>query len=401
MEIGKKDPAKASTVTMMAYRFYGMPTDEQAHMLSQIAGSCRFLWNRMLADVQARHEAGEKFYISSPASYKEISGLEWLKGMDSIALANVRLHLYAAFEQFFKSVSGESDVYAGHPKFKVKHKHTDSYTTNLANKEHPNIRLEGDLLKLPKIKEPIKLLLHRKIQPGGTLKSVTVTHEPSGKWYFSLSFEYPKTEVVPPVKSNTAEEISHIGLDMSLPKLYVDSNGEEADFYKPYHRLEKRIVREQRKLSHMKRGGSNYGKQKQRIAKLHAKAKHQRNDMLHKLSHRLTDQYEVISIEDLNIAAIKRSLHFGKSVSDNGWGSFVWMLTYKSERKGGHLVKVNRWFPSSKKCSKCGYIHKELTLGDREYECPHCGHLMDRDHQAAINIDTEGLRIFLGKCYAG
>ena len=94
-------------------------------------------------------------------------------------------------------------------------------------------------------------------------------------------------------------------------------------------------------------------------------------------------------------AAIKRGLHFGKSASDNGWGNFVWMLTYKSERKGGHLVKVDRWFPSSKKCSKCGYIHKELTLNDREYECPHCNHLMDRDHQAAVNIDTEGLRIFL------
>ena len=393
MRLGQKDQAKAISVTMMAYRFYGMPTDEQAHILSQIAGSCRFLWNRMLADVQARHEAGKEFSISTPASYKKVPGLEWLKGMDSLALANVQLRLNAAFERFFKSASGKG-AYAGYPKFKVKHKHTDSYTTNLANKESPNIRLDGDMLKLPKIKEPIKLRMHRKIRPGGILKSVTVTHEPSGKWYFSLSFEYSKEEQ-PPTKAIDPEAITHIGLDMSLPKLYVDSNGEEADFFKPYRQLEKRIAREQRKLSHMEKGSSNYGKQKQRIAKLHAKAKHQRNDMLHKLSHRLTDQYELISIEDLNMAAIKRGLHFGKSASDNGWGNFVWMLTYKSERKGGHLVKVDRWFPSSKKCSKCGYIHKELTLNDREYECPHCNHLMDRDHQAAVNIDTEGLRIFL------
>lgn len=396
MRLGQKDQAKASSVTMMAYRFYGMPTDEQAHILSQIAGSCRFLWNRMLADVQARHEAGEEFFISTPASYKKVPGLEWLKGMDSLALANVQLRLNAAFERFFKSASGEGS-YAGYPKFKVKHKHTDSYTTNLANKENPNIRLDGNMLKLPKIKEPIKLRLHRKIRPGGILKSVTVTHEPSGKWYFSLAFEYPKNEGQVKEISNP-ENIKHIGLDMSLPKLYIDSNGEEADFFKPYHQLEKRIAREQRKLSHMTKGSSNYGKQKQRIARLHAKAKHQRNDMLHKLSHRLTNQYELISIEDLNMAAIKRGLHFGKSASDNGWDNFVWMLAYKSERKGGCLIKVDRWFPSSKKCSRCGYIHKELTLSDREYECPHCNHLMNRDHQAAVNIDNEGLRIFLSSC---
>lgn len=399
MRLGQKDQAKASSVTMMAYRFYGMPTDEQAHMLSQIAGSCRFLWNRMLADVQARHEAGEDFFISTPASYKKVPGLEWLKGMDSLALANVQLRLNAAFERFFKSASGEGS-YAGYPKFKVKHKHTDSYTTNLANKENPNIRLDGSMLKLPKIKEPIKLRLHRMIQPGGILKSVTVTHEPSGKWYFSLAFEYPRKEYQAK-EALKPENIKHIGLDMSLPKLYIDSNGEEADFFKPYHQLEKRIAREQRKLSHMTKGSSNYGKQKQRIARLHAKAKHQRNDMLHRLSHRLTNQYELISIEDLNIAAIKRGLHFGKSASDNGWGNFAWMLAYKSERKGGYLIKVDRWFPSSKKCSKCGYIHKELTLSDREYECPHCNYLMNRDHQAAVNIDTEGLRIFLSTYCAG
>ena len=185
---------------MMAYRFYGMPTDEQAHILSQIAGSCRFLWNRMLADAQARYEAGEKFFLPTPASYKKVSGLEWLKGMDSLALANVQLRLNAAFERFFKSASGEG-AYAGYPKFKVKHKHTDSYTTNLSNKENPNIRLDGHMLKLPKIKEPIKLRMHRKIRPGGILKSVTVTHEPSGKWYFSLSFEYSKEEQPPDRKS--------------------------------------------------------------------------------------------------------------------------------------------------------------------------------------------------------
>lgn len=147
----------------------------------------------------------------------------------------------------------------------------------------------------------------------------------------------------------------------------------------------------------MAKGSSNYKKQCVRIAKLHAKTKHQRSDMLHKLSCSLTDGYDVISIEDLDMGAMKRSLNYGKSVSDNGWGMFVSMLGYKAEMKGKAIVKVSKWFPSSKTCSVCGYIHKELSLKDRAYICPACGNMMDRDVQAAVNIDREGLRIFLAE----
>lgn len=388
MAIGQKDTGKAQTASMRAYRFCGNPTEEQAHLLHQFAGSCRFLWNRMLADEQAHYQETGEHRLLPPSFYKKIKGLEWLKDMDSLALCNVQLHLDRAFRRFFNGISGKSNP-VGSPKFKSKHKCTDSYTTNVVGK---NIKLDGCMLKLPKIKTPIPLCLHRKIQKGGTLKSVTVTYEPSGKWYFSLLYEYPQQ-----VKKSfdKSQEVKHIGLDMSLPKLYVDSNGEEADFFKAYHALEKRIGREQRKLAHMQKGSQNYKKQKQRIAKLYAKAKHQRQDRLHKLSYRLTEQYDLISIEDLNMAAMKKSLHFGKSVSDNGWGMFVEMLQYKAVWKGKHIIKVSKWFPSSKTCSRCGYIHKELQLSDREYICPHCGHMMDRDHQAAINIDREGLRLFL------
>ena len=263
----------------------------------------------------------------------------------------------------------------------------------MASKGANNISLVGNLLKLPKIKGLIPLHLHRKIIPGGVLKSVTVTHEPNGKWYFSLAFEYPKPERVAAIKP--AQELTHIGLDMSLPRLYVDSNGEQANFSKPYRKLEARIAREQRKLSHMVKDSQNYKKQCVRIAKLHAKAKHQRDDMLHKISYRLTEQYDVISIEDLDMAAMKEALKFGKSVSDNSWGKFVRMLTYKSEWKGKHLIKVDKWFASSKTCSRCGYKHKELKLSDRMYVCPHCNSVMDRDHQAAINIDREGMRMLI------
>jgi putative transposase len=144
----------------------------------------------------------------------------------------------------------------------------------------------------------------------------------------------------------------------------------------------------------MKKNSSNYKKQRQKIAKLHAKTKHQRNDLLHKLSCQLVNTYHVVGIEDLDMAGMRKSLNYGKSVSDIGWGNFVRMLTYKAERTGCHIIKIDRWFPSSKTCMVCGYVHKELSLNNRIYFCPCCGNVMDRDHQAAINIDREAMRIY-------
>lgn len=390
--LGGKDRTKAENSEMIAYRFAGYPTEDQAHILSQFMGSCRFLWNRMLADINEARKNGEEFKVPSPASYKKVKGLEWLNEMDSLALCNVQLRLDAAFKKFFKSRKDKSFTY-GHPVFKKKSDYKDSYTTNLANSGHPNIYLSGNLLKLPKIKNPIQLLVHRKIKENGILKNVTVTREPSGKWYFSLVFEYQKHDVAPKVQPGDPG-IRHTGLDMSLPRLYIDSKGESADFCKPYHKLEKRIAFEQKILSRKVRGSNNYNKQKERIAALHAKAKHQRNDQLHKASCHLTNDNDVISIEDLDMSALKKCLRFGKSISDNGWGNFVRMLDYKARKKGVCLVKVSRWFPSSKECIHCGYVHKELKLDDREYVCPCCGYVMDRDYQAAMNIDMEGMRIF-------
>lgn len=243
------------------------------------------------------------------------------------------------------------------------------------------------MLILPKHKDPVALIVHRKIRPGGKLKSVTVTLEPDGKTYYSILFAYPKTVVSKP------EPKAKIGLDMSLQKLYVDNNGHSPVVPKPYRDMETKLAREQKKLSRKQEGSRRYEKQRLRVAKLHAKIKHQRQDTLHKLSCTLTDQYDLIAIENLNMSAIKRSLNFGKSASDLGWGMFVNMLTYKAERKGKWLIKVDRWFPSSKTCCHCGYIHKELALSDRTYVCPRCGHTMDRDAQAAINILNEAIRM--------
>ena len=159
---------------------------------------------------------------------------------------------------------------------------------------------------LPKMKEEIKLRIHRSIPENMVLKNCTCTLEPNGKWMFSVQFSVIEKRDTLSVFEK--DEICHIGLDMSLPKLYIDSNGEVADFYKPYRNLEQKIAREQRKLSRMKKFSNNYIKQKQYLAKLHAKAKHQRSDMLHKLSCKLTDRYDLITIEDLDLSAMKQAL---------------------------------------------------------------------------------------------
>ena len=213
--------------------------------------------------------------------------------------------------------------------------------------------------------------------------------EPDGKFYYSILMEYSKTVV-----SHTIQPENSIGLDMSLPDLYVDDHGNTPDFPKPYRNMEKRIAAVQKRLSRKEKGSANYEKERKKLASLYAKSKHQRNDFLHKLSCQLTDTYDIIGTEDLDMSAIKRSLHFGKSVSDNGWGMFTTMLQYKAEKKGKVLVKIDRWFPSSKTCCQCGHIHKELKLSDRVYICPICGNIMDRDHQAAKNIRQEAIRIW-------
>lgn len=249
----------------IVYRFLAKPNKEQEQFLRQSAGNCRFLWNRMLADVK---ETGT---CARPAAYKK--EYEFLTIGDSTSLANVQLNFEAALSDW-------KNGNKGFPRFKKKNISRESFRcTAVYNNGKGNIILTKTGIRLPKMKTEIKLRIHRKIKENMVLKNCTCTLEPNGKWMFSIQFSMIE-------KRNTfsifdKDEIRHIGLDMSLPKLYIDSNGEVADFQKPYRFLEKKIAKEQRKLSHMKKYSKNYMKQKQYLAKLHAKAKHQRSDMLH------------------------------------------------------------------------------------------------------------------------
>lgn len=389
--MGRRLGKKANTdADMQAYRFCGKPQGEDLQLEMKIFGCCRYLWNRMLGDRNTLYNEIGIVPDNTPADYKDLDECLWLKEADSLALANVQLALAGAFASFFAGG-------ARYPRFKSKKHGKKSYTTNALyakrkdGTEGCNIRLDekNGLLYLPKHKNPVVLNLHRKVRQGGRLKSVTVTREPDGKFYYSLLYEYPPVEIHHVPDINKA-----IGLDMSLPKLYVDDRGNSPDFSKPYRTAEKRLSVEQRKLSRMKKGSKNYEKQLARIAELHAKTKHQRNDLLHKCSCVLTDDYDIIGIEDVDMSVIRRCLDFGKSVSDIGWGRFVSMLEYKAKRKGKVIVRVDKWYPSSKTCGNCGYVNHELELSDRTYVCPECGYTEDRDVNAAKNIKKEGLRIY-------
>ena len=182
-----------------------------------------------------------------------------------------------------------------------------------------------------------------------------------------------------------------IGLDFSMNTLYVDSEGKRANYPRFYRQALEKLAKEQRVLSRRKKGSNRWHKQRLKVAKLHEKIANQRKDFLHKLSRQIADQYDCVAIEDLNMKGMSQALHFGKSVADNAWGMFTSFLQYKLEEQGKQLIKIDKWFPSSKTCSKCGRIKDSLSLSKRLFCCG-CGLVADRDTNAAINIKKEGMK---------
>ena len=187
-----------------------------------------------------------------------------------------------------------------------------------------------------------------------------------------------------------------LGLDFSMHELYVASDGTSAQYPRFYRQALKRLEREQRKLSKMQKGSNNRNKQRIKVARLHEKVADQRKDFLHKQSRQITNAYDCVCIENLNMQAMSQSLNFGKSVADNGWGMFTTFLQYKLEGAGKQLVKVDKFFASSQVCSICGYQNPETKdLSVREWDCPCCRTHHDRDINAAVDIRNEGMRIAL------
>ena len=312
---------------------------------------------------------------NTPAQYKD--EFEWLREVDALALANAQLQLQAAYTNFFR------DKKIGFPKFRSKKSGKNSYTTN---NQGANIRIENGCVKLPKIGF-IRLKQHRAIPETHRIKSATISLSSTGRYSISILTEYDWES---PVVSRSKDLA--LGLDYSSPHFYVDSQGVVADMPHFYREAESKLAMEQRKLSLMKRGSANYQKQRKKVAKCHEKVSNCRKDWLHKRSTELADRWDYVCVEDINLRGMAGSLNLGKSTNDNGFGMFRTFLGYKLAERGKVLVKIDKWFPSSKMCSKCGGINSELTLADREWTCE-CGAHHDRDLNAAINIRNVGLAL--------
>lgn len=359
-----------------AFKFRIYPNAFQQTQIARTFGCVRFVYNRMLADRIRHYEETGESLSNTPAQYKK--EFEWLKEVDSLALANAQLNLNKAYQHFFREQA------AGFPKFKSKKSHRKSYTTNWVNN---NIRLEKGSIILPKLKA-VKIKQHREIPADYRLKSVTVSQTPSGAYYASILYEYEsRIEAIQPE--------TFIGLDYSMQELYISSDGETAAYPRYYRQSLDKLKREQRKLSHCQKGSKNRSKQRLKVAQIHEKVTNQRKDFLHKQSRQITNAVDAVCIEDLNMKGMSQALNFGKSVSDTAFGTFVRMLDYKLKEQGKQLIKIDKWYPSSKLCSSCGEAKKTLDLSERTYHCEACGAVINRDYNASINIRREGMRLLL------
>ena len=363
------------------YRIY--PTAGQAVLFAKTFGCCRKVYNLMLADKISSYEKTGSFGRQTPAQYKK--DYPFLKEVDSLALANVQLDLQGAIRNCFDRSRKSRN---GFPRFKSSKHSRKSYTTNNQN---GTVAITDKGIRLPKT-GIVRAEIHRRPDPGWELKSATVSLDRDGKYYVSVLFGY-EAEITPvSVMSSSA-----IGLDYKSDGLYMDSNGKAAGMHKYYRESLKKLTKAQHRLSRKKgaRKGetksNNYIKQQRKVAGIHRHIANQRLDDLHKRSAEIANQYDIVCVETLDMKAMSnKSFKNGKATLDNGYGMFLNMLEYKLSDRGKYLVKVDKWYPSSQMCSHCGRRQK-IKLTERTYRCT-CGMKMDRDHNAAINILSEGLR---------
>ncbi|MGL5381055.1 RNA-guided endonuclease InsQ/TnpB family protein [Clostridium sp.] len=390
------------------YKFRLKPNKEQQIYFSKAFGCSRKLYNIYTDLLYSKLEAEgyengiisyAKLNLPTPATIKK--DYEYMKEVDSLAFANVQLDFKDAIKKFNKEYDRKSYKKSakkkvetigreltfrdlkGLPSFKSKKKNQDSYTTN--NQNGTVSIVNEKYIKLPKIKSLVKFVNHRQIPNNCTIKSATISNDCRGKYYISFTVEYY-------VKDNTITNPNIdkvVGLDYAQQNFYVSSDGEKANYPKYYKKSEKRLKIEQRKLSRKKMFSSNWHKQKAKLSKLYTKVANQRKDWIHKKSRELANNYDVVIVENLDLRNLAQCLSLGKNLHDNSFGMFRTFLKYKLEEKGGHLIKINKWYPSSKLCSNCGN-KQELELSDRIYNCNNCGLEIDRDYNSALNLKTVG-----------
>jgi len=347
------------------------PTVKQEQYFRRAAGTARFVWNWALEHWDAQYQQGKK--PNGMKLKKEFNALystqfPWISKVHRDCHSEPFRNLQKAFTKFFRHE-------AQYPKFHKKGQYDSFYVVNDA------FKIKEKTVKLPVIG---KVRLREQLRFEGKIMGATVSRE-ADRWYLSVKVE---------VEDYHQERIldTTVGIDVGLKTFAMLSTGESVAAPKPLKRYLKRLKRAQRALSRCIKGSQNRKKQQRRVARLHARVHHIRQDFLHKLSSRICRENQTIVIEDLNVKGMVKNHKLAFAIADASWSEFKRQLKYKSLIYQDDLILANRWMPSSKTCSRCGSVKEDLTLDDRVYICQHCGFELDRDHNAAINLCTLGLR---------